>query len=89
VKIIESRSHCRGCGTLAILGDGLCDKCWDKEVDGLRGQCEVEKGISPPKAVYYVMRNGKLVETTQQEFWAVVSGIRYHGSKYQGRKAIC
>jgi len=31
--VVEVRGACRVCGQEALLGDGLCVSCWDKEAD--------------------------------------------------------
>ncbi len=75
VKMGKLEGHCRSCGKMAILGDGLCVKCWDK-ADSYH---EDEKAASLEGANrYYVKRDGKFVETTRQEFVGVVSGVTYH-----------
>jgi len=32
-KVIDSDGQCGTCGTIAILGNGLCVTCWDYVVD--------------------------------------------------------
>lgn len=30
LEVKESHGPCRKCGRISLLGDGLCETCWDK-----------------------------------------------------------
>lgn len=34
IQINESEGNCKSCGKFDVLGDGLCQTCWDIKVDG-------------------------------------------------------
>lgn len=91
-EVVESEGQCRGCGETAVLGDGFCNKCWDKVKH--KRQLLLAKEASPaipkskkyppaettpePPATYYVMHKGELVEATAGEFMAVITNVRYY-----------
>ena len=33
INVVESTGKCKHCGKMALLGDGLCEKCWDVAKD--------------------------------------------------------
>ncbi len=78
-------SHCRRCGKMAILGDGLCAKCWDRRTDKSRFYDKYKNDENAASLEgagrYYVMHNGKFVETTRQKLVRAISGITYHGGR--------
>ena len=89
---LESEGRCQNCGIVALLGECLCDKCWDKKADSFRfnhGRLSSgeKKATFSQEVVYYVMHDGSLVKTSRREFMLVISDVGYHDIKYLGEKA--
>ncbi len=88
--VAESKGRCLVCREMAVLGDGLCNDCWDKRIDrsrvGRMGEIVLEEAVPQNKTVYYVMRNSELVKATRQQFMFAISNVRYYESKYHGRR---
>lgn len=80
----KPEGRCIDCGVMAILGKGLCQRCWDKRVNADKPRDKYlgkKEAVSPKGVGWYVIRNGELVEATRQEFLVAISGIRHHGKK--------